>query len=254
MLAVIAALVMMLRRAPTELMAGLASSVRVRRREPSTSRVTCQQMTTAIGRPAMRSCPPRPWRRCGDGTSEANEAVRSLKVRRLEPPELRARDNKPMRPGRAKGGYKCRHCRCSICRRPSMRRSTRPRSSAAPACSSRSSPTSASTGAWSRFSRDRWSRCTSSSPARESRSARSSTWPTTSRWRCARRPCESRRRCRARRWSESRCPIASARRSICARSWKPRSSRPPGASSRLRWARISPGVRWRPIWRRCRIC
>ncbi len=34
MLAVIAALVMMLRRAPTELMAGLASSVRVRRREP----------------------------------------------------------------------------------------------------------------------------------------------------------------------------------------------------------------------------
>ncbi len=34
MLAVIAALVMMLRRAPTELMAGLASTVRARRREP----------------------------------------------------------------------------------------------------------------------------------------------------------------------------------------------------------------------------
>ena len=65
----------------------------------------------------------------------------------------------------------------------------------------------------------------------------------------ARRPCESRPRCRARRWSESKCPTASARRSICARSWRPRSSRPLAASSRSRSARISRGVRWRPIWR-----
>jgi S-DNA-T family DNA segregation ATPase FtsK/SpoIIIE len=106
MLAVIAALVMMLRRAPTELMAGLASSMRVRRRGPrdlpgnlpsdDDGDWSAGDADVAVKvAPSFESA-------AGDG---AGEAVRSLKVRRLEPTELRARDNKSMRPGRAKGGY-----------------------------------------------------------------------------------------------------------------------------------------------------
>ena len=99
MLAVIAALVMMLRRAPTELMAGLASSVRRR-----------------ASRGMPRDLPmddDGDWS-AGDADVPAKAAVspaakgpdlRPLKVRRLEPAELRARDNKSMRAGRAKGGY-----------------------------------------------------------------------------------------------------------------------------------------------------
>jgi S-DNA-T family DNA segregation ATPase FtsK/SpoIIIE len=102
MLAVIAALVMMLRRAPTELMAGLASSVRGRRlkaRDLAGILPTDDDGDWSAG-DAQVSAKAAPS--SGDA---ASEAVRSLKVRRLEPPELRARDNKSMRPGRAKGGY-----------------------------------------------------------------------------------------------------------------------------------------------------
>jgi len=105
MLAVIAALVMMLRRAPTELMAGLASSVRVRRREPRDLAGNLPTNDDGDWSAGDADVPARAVASLGGSTSEANEAVRSLKVRRLEPPELRARDNKSMRPGRAKGGY-----------------------------------------------------------------------------------------------------------------------------------------------------
>ena len=106
MLAVIAALVMMLRRAPTELMAGLASSVRVRRRRP---RDLAQNLPTdddsdwwSGDSDAFAKAAASPGGAAGES---GTEAVPSLKVRRLEPAELRARDNKPLRPKRAKGGY-----------------------------------------------------------------------------------------------------------------------------------------------------
>jgi len=113
MLAVIAALVLMLRRAPTELMAGLASSVRARRREP-------RDLTGKLAGNLAADLPiddddwstgdmevsAEPAASIGGAMSgPASEAVRSLKVRRLEPTELRARDNKSTRAGRAKGGY-----------------------------------------------------------------------------------------------------------------------------------------------------
>ena len=106
MLAVIAALVMMLRRAPTELMAGLASSMGVRRREPRDLPGNLPSdddgdWSAGDAGVAVKVAPSFEGA-AGDG---ASEAVRSLKVRRLEPTELRARDNKSMRPGRAKGGY-----------------------------------------------------------------------------------------------------------------------------------------------------
>ena len=104
MLAVIAALVMMLRRSPTELMAGLASSVRLRRREPrslpidddgdwSSGDADISARAAASGTVSAQS------------SAQTSADVRPLKVRRLEPTELRTRDNKSMRPGRAKGGY-----------------------------------------------------------------------------------------------------------------------------------------------------
>jgi S-DNA-T family DNA segregation ATPase FtsK/SpoIIIE len=99
MLAVIAALVMMLRRAPTELMADLASSVRRRGsrgvprdfpidEDGDWSAGDADIPVKAAASPAAIGAEPR-----------------LLKVRRLEPGELRARDNKSMRQGRAKGGY-----------------------------------------------------------------------------------------------------------------------------------------------------
>jgi DNA segregation ATPase FtsK/SpoIIIE, S-DNA-T family len=109
MLVMIAALVMMLRRAPTELMAGLASSVRVRRREPRDLTrklagdlpIDDDDWSTGDMDVSAKAAPS-----FGDGTNgAASEAVRSLKVRRLEPADLRARDNKSTRAGRAKGGY-----------------------------------------------------------------------------------------------------------------------------------------------------
>ena len=102
MLAVIGGLVLMLRRAPTELMAGFVSSVRIRSRTQkdegrggfaaddswSTGEVIPAAKVAAIGQVPAVDSEPRP-----------------LKVRRLEPAELRARDNKPLRTPRAKGGY-----------------------------------------------------------------------------------------------------------------------------------------------------
>ena len=106
MLAVIAALVMMLRRAPTELMAGLASTVRARRREPRNA-VGALPMDDDGGWSAGDAdFPAKPTPSFEVAPSdEGSEAVRPLKVRRLEPVELRTRDKKSMRPERAKGGY-----------------------------------------------------------------------------------------------------------------------------------------------------
>jgi S-DNA-T family DNA segregation ATPase FtsK/SpoIIIE len=99
MLAVIAALVMMLRRAPTELIAGLASSVRLRRRAPLLGNLPIDDDDWSAGDaefPANAATP---------NSGAASADPRPLKVRRLEPSELRARDNKALRPKRAKGGY-----------------------------------------------------------------------------------------------------------------------------------------------------
>ena len=94
MLAVIAALVLMLRRAPTELMADLAYSVRSRRRDARDA-----WMDDGGGWSAGAAA---------DGSAAAGAFAadtRPLKVRRLEAGALRARENKALRPGRAKDGY-----------------------------------------------------------------------------------------------------------------------------------------------------
>jgi DNA segregation ATPase FtsK/SpoIIIE, S-DNA-T family len=103
MLAVIAGLVLMLRRAPTELMAGLVSSVRIRRRpeeggdaESPTDVEWSTGEAISAAKPAVAS---------QNSLAAIDSEPRPLKVRRLEPTELRARDNKPLRPARAKGGY-----------------------------------------------------------------------------------------------------------------------------------------------------
>ncbi len=102
MLVVIAALVMMLRRSPTELMAGLASSVRLRgprgvsRDLPMDDDGDWSAGDAEVPAKAMASP-------AASGATSAD--LRPLKVRRLEPAELRARDNKSLRPARAKGGY-----------------------------------------------------------------------------------------------------------------------------------------------------
>jgi DNA segregation ATPase FtsK/SpoIIIE, S-DNA-T family len=110
MLAVIAALVMMLRRSPTELMAGLASSVRMRRRGSRNRALDDGDGDWSAGdvglaaasatRSEAESAP------TGARSSEpaGGADVRPLKVRRLETVELRGREAKPSRPGR-KGGY-----------------------------------------------------------------------------------------------------------------------------------------------------
>jgi S-DNA-T family DNA segregation ATPase FtsK/SpoIIIE len=101
MLAVIAALVMMLRRAPTELIASLASSVRSRRREPRNARIDDDGEWSAGNEDGLaQAATPM----SGVAASAAAADIRPLKVRRLEPGELRARD-KPLRAGRAKGGF-----------------------------------------------------------------------------------------------------------------------------------------------------
>jgi DNA segregation ATPase FtsK/SpoIIIE, S-DNA-T family len=106
MLAVIAALVMMLRRAPTELMAGLTSSVRLRRREPRSVPRGLAIDDDGDWSVGDSEVPAKAAVFLGsDVRGTPNEAVRALKVRRLEPTELRARDNKPARSERAKGGY-----------------------------------------------------------------------------------------------------------------------------------------------------
>jgi len=106
MLAVIAALVMMLRRAPTELMASLASSVRSRRREsrdtPRDSAIDHDGEWSAGDADGLA---PAEMPGSGVAARAAAADIRPLKVRRLEPGELRARDNKPLRAGRAKGGF-----------------------------------------------------------------------------------------------------------------------------------------------------
>ena len=102
MLAVIAALVMMLRRAPTELMAGLALSVRRRgSRGMPRDLATDDDGDWSAGDADV----PAKVAAFEAANAAASADPRPLKVRRLEPAELRARDNKSMRPGRAKGGY-----------------------------------------------------------------------------------------------------------------------------------------------------
>jgi DNA segregation ATPase FtsK/SpoIIIE, S-DNA-T family len=102
MLAVIAALVMMLQRAPTELMASLASSVSSRRREPRDTPMDDDGEWSAGDADGLV-----PAATSGSGVAAGMAAadIRTLKVRRLEPGELRTRDNKPLRAGRAKGGF-----------------------------------------------------------------------------------------------------------------------------------------------------
>jgi S-DNA-T family DNA segregation ATPase FtsK/SpoIIIE len=102
MLAVIGALVMMLRRAPTELMAGLASSVRGRRSEPRNAPMDDDGEWSAGDADGLA---PAATPRSGVAASAPAADIRPLKVRRLEPGELRARDNKPLRAARAKGGF-----------------------------------------------------------------------------------------------------------------------------------------------------
>ena len=104
MLAVIAALVMMLRRSPTELMAGLASSVRVRRREPRNLALDDGDGDWSSGDAdfPIGSTKGEADRAQAGGPPSAD--ARPLKVRRLETVELRGRDARPMRAGR-KGGY-----------------------------------------------------------------------------------------------------------------------------------------------------
>jgi DNA segregation ATPase FtsK/SpoIIIE, S-DNA-T family len=102
MLAVIASLVMMLRRAPTELMAGLASSVR--RRGPRSLARDLPIDDDGDWSAGEADIPLKAGAfEAAKGTASAE--VRTLKVRRLEPGELRPRDNKPLRAGRGKGGY-----------------------------------------------------------------------------------------------------------------------------------------------------
>ncbi|MGZ6213130.1 MAG: DNA translocase FtsK 4TM domain-containing protein, partial [Candidatus Binataceae bacterium] len=95
MLAVIAALVMMLRRSPTELMAGLASSVRLRRREPRSLPIDDDGDWSAGDADISARAAA-----CGTASAQSSARtsadVRPLKVRRLEPTELRTRDNKSM--------------------------------------------------------------------------------------------------------------------------------------------------------------
>ncbi len=98
MLAVIAALVMMLRRAPTELIAGLASGVRSRRRGPRDLPIDDDSDWWAGDADV-------PAKAAASLGGAASADLRPLKVRRLEPGELRTHDNKPLRPKRAKGGY-----------------------------------------------------------------------------------------------------------------------------------------------------
>ena len=104
MLAVIAALVMMLRRSPTELMAGLASSVRVRRREPRNLALDDGDGDWSSGDAdfPIGSTKGEADRAQAGGPPSAD--ARPLKVRRLQTVELRGRDARPMRAGR-KGGY-----------------------------------------------------------------------------------------------------------------------------------------------------
>ena len=102
MLAVIAALVMMLRRAPTELMAGLASSVR---RRGSRGMPRDLPIDDDGDWSAGDADVPAKVAVFQNANGAASADLRPLKVRRLEPGELRARDNKPLRTGRAKGGY-----------------------------------------------------------------------------------------------------------------------------------------------------
>ena len=107
MLAVIVALVMMLRRAPTELMAGLARGVRLRRRAPGDSPASLPQnlpidddgdWSAGDAEVALEAT-------AASRGDAAGDERRPLKVRRLETAELRARDNKSLRPKRAKNGY-----------------------------------------------------------------------------------------------------------------------------------------------------
>ena len=104
MLAVIAALVMMLRRSPTELMAGLASGVRLRRREPRSLPIDDDGDWSA-GDADISARAAASGTASAQSSAQTSADVRPLKVRRLEPTELRTRDNKSMRPGRAKGDY-----------------------------------------------------------------------------------------------------------------------------------------------------
>src|SRR5581483_76631 len=102
LLTVIGALVVMLRRAPTEMVAGLAAGVRARRmasaRDASGDDEAWVVEEPAGGAEANGARPAPPSAPGGGG-------ARALKVRRIEPREAPARGNKPMRSGRAKGGY-----------------------------------------------------------------------------------------------------------------------------------------------------
>lgn len=101
LLGVIFALVVMLRRTPTELAAKLASGVRMARRDPGAAfaddddhweagAIDEALTSDGTGEPA---------------TSATGVASRPLTVRRIELREASARESGPVRPARAKGGY-----------------------------------------------------------------------------------------------------------------------------------------------------
>jgi len=97
-LATIVALVLMLRRAPTELVAGIASGMRLPRARPRDLETDDGDWSAGEEEAAVRPAQPA-------GNPRAVAEPRPLKVRRLEPSEGRARDNKPLRGPRARGGY-----------------------------------------------------------------------------------------------------------------------------------------------------
>ncbi|HLK85813.1 MAG TPA: DNA translocase FtsK 4TM domain-containing protein [Candidatus Binataceae bacterium] len=97
-LATIMALVLMLRRAPTELVAGIASGMRLPRARPRDLETDDGEWSAGEEEAAVRPAQPA-------GNPRAVAEPRPLKVRRLEPSEGRARDNKPLRGPRARGGY-----------------------------------------------------------------------------------------------------------------------------------------------------
>ena len=99
-LAMIVALVLMLRRAPTELMSGIASGMRLRRAKPQDPQADDDNWSAGD-----EEIPARPAQLADGSRASATTELRPLKVRRLEPSEGRARDNKPLRMARAKGGY-----------------------------------------------------------------------------------------------------------------------------------------------------
>jgi DNA segregation ATPase FtsK/SpoIIIE, S-DNA-T family len=98
LLAVIFALVVMLRRAPTELAAQFAFGVRIRRADLRGAFADDDDNWEAGADPGSDAA--------GEpGLAAIGATSRPLKVRRIEPRDTSARDARPTRPGRAKGAY-----------------------------------------------------------------------------------------------------------------------------------------------------